>query len=196
MTATASKASAPWAKPAALVRLSAAAFMLVALSTAARASEGADVALPIAAPTVAAAAPIATAAPPAVAPPTATAQAPRRAAVPAPAPLPRGRGPVWTDASGTWRQDGVASWYGGKRWQGRRTASGIRYDDRQMVAAHASLPMGSRIRVTVADTGRTVVVTIVDRPGTRARIIDLSRAAAIQLGILSRGVARVSLAPA
>jgi rare lipoprotein A len=56
--------------------------------------------------------------------------------------------------------------------------------------------MGSRIRVTVADTGRTVVVTIVDRPGTRTRIIDLSRAAANELGILQRGIARVSLAPA
>lgn len=113
----------------------------------------------------------------------------------APAPRPLAAGPVWTDASGQWRQVGVASWYGGRRWQGRLTASGARYDERQLTAAHASLPIGSQVRVTVADTGRDVVVTIIDRPGTRKRIIDLSRAAAAELGILSRGVAQVTITP-
>jgi len=112
-----------------------------------------------------------------------------------PAPRPIAAGPVWTDATGVWRQVGVASWYGGRRWQGRMTASGIRYDERQLTAAHASLPIGSQVRVTVAETGRTVVVTINDRPGTRKRIIDLSRAAAAELGILSRGVAQVTITP-
>ncbi|MCC6717713.1 MAG: septal ring lytic transglycosylase RlpA family protein, partial [Acetobacteraceae bacterium] len=67
--------------------------------------------------------------------------------------------------------------------------------DRKLTAAHASLPLGSRVRVTVADTGRSVVVTINDRPGTRRRIIDLSRAAAAELGIVARGIARVALSP-
>ncbi len=117
----------------------------------------------------------------------------RRPAVPAPRPI--AAGPVWTDASGSWRQVGVASWYGGPRWQGKLTASGVRYDEHQLTAAHASLPIGSVVRVTVVDTGRTVMVTINDRPGTRKRIIDLSRAAAIELGILSRGLAQVTLTP-
>ncbi len=113
-----------------------------------------------------------------------------------PAPRPLAAGPVWTDSSGQWRQVGIASWYGGRRWQGRLTASGVRYDERKLTAAHASLPIGSQVRVTVADTGRAVVVTIIDRPGTRKRIIDLSRAAAAQLGILSRGIAQVTITPA
>ena len=75
------------------------------------------------------------------------------------------------------------------------TAAGVRYDERQLTAAHASLPLGSRVRVTVADSGRSVMVTINDRPGTRKRIIDLSRAAAEELGIVARGVARVTLTP-
>ena len=53
-----------------------------------------------------------------------------------------------------------------------------------------------KIRVVVADTGRSVIVTINDRPGTRSRIIDLSRGAAEALGIIQRGVAKVSLQPA
>jgi rare lipoprotein A len=101
--------------------------------------------------------------------------------------------PIWSDASGTWRQTGTASWYGGKRWQGKATFSGTPYDEHDLTAAHATLPMGSKVRVVVADTGRSVVVTINDRPGTRRRIIDLSRAAAAKLGILSRGVATVTL---
>ena len=113
----------------------------------------------------------------------------------APAPRPIAAGPVWTDASGAWRQAGAASWYGGMRWHGKLTASGVRYDERQLTAAHASLPIGSSVRVTVADTGRSVIVTINDRPGTRTRIIDLSRAAAAELGIVSRGIAQVTLTP-
>lgn len=112
-----------------------------------------------------------------------------------PAPIAIAAGPVWTDHSGAWRQHGVASWYGGKRWQGKPTASGVRFNENDLTAAHASLPLGSRIRVTVAETGRTVVVTINDRPGTRTRIIDLSRAAAEALGIIERGLAKVSLTP-
>lgn len=104
-------------------------------------------------------------------------------------------GPVWSDASGTWRQTGSASWYGGKRWQGKATFSGEPFNEHDLTAAHATLPMGTKVRVVVADTGRSVVVTINDRPGTRARIIDLSRAAAAKLGIINRGVAPVTILP-
>ena len=93
----------------------------------------------------------------------------------------------------TWEQSGTASWYGGDQWQGKLTASGARYDQDALTAAHATLPIGTRVCVTVAGTDRTVIVTINDRPGTRTRIIDLSRAAARELGILARGVARVNI---
>jgi rare lipoprotein A (peptidoglycan hydrolase) len=92
-----------------------------------------------------------------------------------------------------WRQTGVASWYGGARWQGNLTASGARYDQNQLTAAHATLPIGTRVRVTLEGTDRSVVVLINDRPGTRRRIIDLSRSAAAELGILAQGVAVVTL---
>jgi rare lipoprotein A (peptidoglycan hydrolase) len=92
-------------------------------------------------------------------------------------------------------QRGLASWYGGPRWHGSRTSSGAIYDENALTAAHATLPIGTKVRVTVVDSGRDVVVTINDRPGTRSRIIDLSRAAARQLGIIQRGVAMVTLTP-
>ena len=92
-----------------------------------------------------------------------------------------------------WKQTGVASWYGGKRWQGNRTSSGARYDENALTAAHATLPLGSHVRVTLHNSSRSVVVTITDRPGTRTRIIDLSRGAAAELGILDQGVAMVTL---
>lgn len=105
---------------------------------------------------------------------------------------------MWRDSSSlaTWQQTGVASWYGGARWQGRLTTSGARYDQNQLTAAHATLPIGTQVRVTLNDnTSRYVIVTINDRPGTRSRIIDLSREAAAKLGILARGVAMVTLTP-
>ncbi len=97
------------------------------------------------------------------------------------------------DDGNGWRQRGVASWYGGPRWQGHATASGARYDQNGLTAAHATLPLGARVRVALDGTARSVVVTINDRPGTRSRIIDLSRAAAAALGMLDRGVAHVTL---
>ncbi|WP_203330458.1 septal ring lytic transglycosylase RlpA family protein [Rhodovastum atsumiense] len=87
----------------------------------------------------------------------------------------------------------MASWYGGPEWHGRRTSSGAIYDQNALTAAHATLPIGTRVRVALAGAKRDVVVTINDRPGTRTRIIDLSRGAAQALGILDRGVARVTL---
>ncbi len=101
--------------------------------------------------------------------------------------------PILSDSGTVWRQTGVASWYGGNRWHGKLTASGVRYDQNQLTAAHATLPIGTKVRVTLEGTDRSVIVVINDRPGTRRRIIDLSRAAAADLGILSQGVAVVSL---
>ncbi len=97
--------------------------------------------------------------------------------------------------AGIHRQVGLASWYGGRRWQGHLTSSGTRYDENQLTAAHATLPLGSEVRVRLVGSDREVVVTITDRPGTRRRIIDLSRGAAAALGILSQGIAEVSLEP-
>ena len=90
---------------------------------------------------------------------------------------------------------GTASYYG-KAHQGRRTASGARFDMEQLTAAHPWLPFGTRVRVTAADTGRSVVVTITDRIPSRTRILDLSVAAARQLGMLRQGLAQVVLTPA
>ena len=94
-----------------------------------------------------------------------------------------------------WKEIGIASWYGGARWQGHRTASGVRYDEHELTAAHASLPLGSKVKVSAEATGRSVIVTINDRPGTRSRVIDLSDEAAKQLGLLNSGIALVTLTP-
>ncbi len=106
-------------------------------------------------------------------------------------------GTLWREkgAVTTWQQTGIASWYGGARWQGHKMSSGARYDENQLTAAHATLPIGTRVRVVRHDSPRFVIVTITDRPGTRTRIIDLSRKAAEELGILNRGIAMVTLQP-
>ncbi|HXE22293.1 MAG TPA: septal ring lytic transglycosylase RlpA family protein [Rhodoferax sp.] len=90
-------------------------------------------------------------------------------------------------------QRGLASWYG-PRFQGRRTASGERFDMHALTAAHLKLPLGSYARVTLLSTGKSVVVRITDRgPHMAHRVIDLSRAAAVQLGLLKRGVGEVAV---
>ncbi|MDD5019530.1 MAG: septal ring lytic transglycosylase RlpA family protein [Candidatus Omnitrophica bacterium] len=88
---------------------------------------------------------------------------------------------------------GIASWYG-KRFMGRATASGEIFDPEKMTAAHRRLSMGSIVRVTELKNARQVTVRINDRgPYIPGRIIDLSRAAARQLGILERGLAWVRI---
>src|SRR5262245_49722597 len=92
-------------------------------------------------------------------------------------------------------QVGLASWYGGSL-NGRRTASGERFDQEALTCAHRSLPIGTRVRVTNLENGRSVVVTVTDRgPFVRGRIIDLSRGAARRLGLLHAGTARVRVEP-
>ena len=91
-------------------------------------------------------------------------------------------------------QTGLASWYG-KAQQGRKTASGERFDKDAMTAAHPTLAFNTVVRVTSLDNGRTVKVRINDRgPFVRGRIIDLSAAAAERLGIRQNGVGRVRIA--
>ena len=86
---------------------------------------------------------------------------------------------------------GLASWYGAD-FHGRRTANGEIYDMYAMTAAHKTLPLGSRVRVTNRRNGRSVVVRINDRgPFVRGRIIDLSLAAARALDMEEEGVAPV-----
>lgn len=90
--------------------------------------------------------------------------------------------------------EGVASWYG-TQFAGRRTASGERFDPGELTAAHRTLPFGSRVRVTHARSGKSVVVRINDRgPFSGQRVIDLSQAAARQIGIVGAGSGRVELA--
>jgi rare lipoprotein A len=90
---------------------------------------------------------------------------------------------------------GKAVWYGG-RWHGRRTASGERFNKHAMTAAHRSLPLGSRIRVTNLINGRSVILRVNDRGPygrDRSRIIDVSEAASRRLGFRERGWTRVKI---
>lgn len=88
---------------------------------------------------------------------------------------------------------GVASWYG-PGYNGKRTSSGERFDQDDLTAAHASWQFGTRVRVTFLSTGRSVVVRINDRfPNHKGRVIDLSRGAARQIGLIGPGTGRVRL---
>lgn len=88
-------------------------------------------------------------------------------------------------------QTGVASYYHPK-FQGRLTASGEKYDQTKLTAAHNRLPMGTRIKVTNLRNGRKVIVKVNDRLHHRnVRLVDLSRAAAAKLGFVGRGLTRV-----
>ncbi len=86
--------------------------------------------------------------------------------------------------------NGVASYY----WQDQMTATGERFNKRAMTAAHKTLPFGTRVRVTRADTGKSVIVRINDRgPFKPGRVIDLSEKAAEDLGMVGAGVMPVKL---
>ncbi|HEV8630555.1 MAG TPA: septal ring lytic transglycosylase RlpA family protein [Thermoanaerobaculia bacterium] len=88
---------------------------------------------------------------------------------------------------------GEASWYAGG-FEGRPTASGELYRAAAMTAAHRTLPFGSLLRVTNLRNGRSVVVRVNDRgPFHARRIVDLSRAAAAEIGMMRRGRAKVRL---
>ena len=102
----------------------------------------------------------------------------------------------WAQGNAGWVETGEASWYG-ERHAGLRTSSGEVFDPAAMTAAHSTLPLGSRVRVTLDGTARSVVVRVTDRlPPHGLRVIDLSRGAASRLGIVNRGTAMVTLIPA
>ena len=90
-------------------------------------------------------------------------------------------------------QEGMASWYGDK-FHGKLTSNGERYDMYAMTAAHKTLPLGVYVRVTNRNSGKSAVVRVNDRgPFVDDRVIDLSYAAAKQLGVVGPGTAPVRL---
>ena len=92
-----------------------------------------------------------------------------------------------------YHERGIASWYGSK-FHGRRTSSGELYDMHLATAAHKSLPLPTYAEVTNLDNGRKMIVKINDRgPFHEDRIIDLSYAAAIKLGVDQTGTARIDV---
>jgi rare lipoprotein A len=103
---------------------------------------------------------------------------------------------VWyypiADAAG-FQEQGFASWYG-PGFHGKKTSNGEVYDMHALTAAHKTLPLGTHVRVTRTDTGKSVVVRLNDRgPFVDDRIIDLSRAAAQSLDMIGSGTARVRI---
>ena len=93
--------------------------------------------------------------------------------------------------SRTQQFSGVAAYYD-KGYKGK-TAAGERYDPEKFTAAHKTLPFGTRLRITDKHSGRSVVVVINDRgPFTRGRVLDLSLAAAKELGMIDRGLSQVT----
>ena len=112
-------------------------------------------------------------------------------AAPPPEPVPAGT--EVDEAAPVWSQEGVASWYG-EPFHGRTTASGETYDMEAATAAHPTLPFGTRLRVENLDNGRTFTVRINDRgPFAKGRILDVSRRAARELGMIGPGTARVRI---
>jgi rare lipoprotein A len=94
---------------------------------------------------------------------------------------------------GPYYEVGIASWYG-PGFDGNLTANGEVYDMNGVSAAHKTLPFGTVVRVVELDTGRSIVVRINDRgPFVEGRIIDLSKGAAEQLGIVNKGITKVGL---
>jgi rare lipoprotein A len=85
---------------------------------------------------------------------------------------------------------GVASFY----TEGTQTASGEKFDTRELTAAHPTLPFGTKLRVTNVSTGRAVTVRVNDRgPYVAGRIVDVSHSAADALGMVGAGIAKVRL---
>ena len=117
----------------------------------------------------------------------ATQPKPAASAVSPPAPV---KGP---ETSGRFVQEGMAAWYGSK-FNGRKTASGERFNMHICTAAHRTLPFNSLVKVTNLKSNASVVVRINDRgPFVKSRIIDLSRAAARKIGLDKTGTARVRI---
>ena len=100
---------------------------------------------------------------------------------------------TFVEKYGDYRQTGFASWYGGK-FHGRSAADGSIFNTNKFTAAHKSLPFGTVVQVTNMYNGKKCIVKITDRgPFVRGRIIDLSKVAANEIGMLSSGVSRVKV---
>ncbi|MGF6148840.1 RlpA-like protein precursor [Kingella potus] len=98
-----------------------------------------------------------------------------------------------SDKAAKFSQTGKASWYG-PGFHGRKTANGERFDMNTLTAAHRTLPISSRVRVTNLANGKSVVVRINDRgPYHGNRVLDLSKAAAQELGFIRTGTAQVKI---
>jgi len=94
---------------------------------------------------------------------------------------------------GDYSQTGFASWYGG-RFHGQTTANGSVYDKNAFTAAHKNLPFGTVVQVTNLYNGKKCIVKITDRgPFVKGRIIDLSKVAATEIGMVSSGVSKVKV---
>ena len=101
--------------------------------------------------------------------------------------------PVKTLERSTVLGEGMASFYGAEL-AGNRTASGERFNPSALTAAHRTLPMGTKIRVTNKANGKSVIVRVNDRgPFAKGRILDLSRGAAERISMIRSGTARVTL---
>ena len=91
-------------------------------------------------------------------------------------------------------QKTVLATYYHRKFEGRRTTSGAKYRAKKLTAAHRTLPLGTLITVTNPDNGKSVIVKVNDRgPFSKKLAIDLSERAAKQIGIFTKGVARVKL---
>ncbi|MER0239933.1 septal ring lytic transglycosylase RlpA family protein [Fulvimarina sp. MAC8] len=100
---------------------------------------------------------------------------------------------VMTETAAAASAGGHASYYG-KRFHGRTTANGEKFNMNAMTAAHKTLPFGTKVKVTNRNNGKSVVVRINDRgPYIGGRVIDLSRGAAAKIGMLNSGTANVSI---
>lgn len=114
-------------------------------------------------------------------------------AKPEPAPEPAPPAEESPEPDGETLGSGEASYYG-QELAGNRTASGERFDPEGLTAAHRTLPLGSRLRVTNPQTGESVIVRVNDRgPFAADRVVDVSERAARELGMLRAGTARVEL---
>jgi rare lipoprotein A len=102
-------------------------------------------------------------------------------------------GKTYYTKEGSFKQRGQASWYG-QAFHGRRTATGEKFNMYQMTAAHNSIPLPAYVRVKNLDNGKSLVVRVNDHmPKHRTRIIDVSYAAAKELGLHRAGLANVEI---
>ena len=116
------------------------------------------------------------------------AQAPAPAPATAPAPEAAAPAAPATAAAPAGTESGRIAWYG-KKFKGRKTASGERYNPNAMTMAHKSLPFGTKVKVTNPANGHSVVLRVNDRgPSQADRIGDVSHAAARKLGMTKAGV--------